>query len=472
MDEEKREEVCTILLSLLLSRQGSTPVTLLDQEYYDLEKECIPWRKFGYSDLIDFLKSAPRQFLVESRIDGYYVSGIASHKSRHVSSLVSRQKSKPPPRMHHMPRRPIMTRYIPQQRMRNNTLPPNFLHALVQYIRNYPDGVSMQHIREHIQKTLPSITISVPDLRAQLYELTHQLRIDGEIIYPLLGNYTSLSVTNRKQPPPPMLKPRNVPYSAPIEICAGEDEGPEYSEEPDYDYTDEETFIPAGCISKNPSKPSRSRHRFEMNLMQNGQSSEQNVQLYHDNDNDITQNAQFSEQNAQSYHGNNDIDTDTYPNTYENDAINEGASNDENEHKETLLISQRTQLRLRQLLEKYPEGIWCAQLPDKYLEEYKVRLNYIELGFTSVRGYASYLKDIFYMTQENSTDDFLLFSAERPRISEDTFEPNPAKEEAISRERHDSYYGAHAQFNVDNDDPPIPADVVSNISNVIFFIIA
>ncbi|XP_012228560.1 uncharacterized protein [Linepithema humile] len=432
-DKDKRGEIYKLLLSLLLARQGSTPIALLDQDYYEMEGQRIPWRKFGHTDLVDFLRSAPQHFLIESYNGGHYVRGIASDKSKHVSSLVARQKSKTLPFRTQRTRRPIMTRYIPPHRPRGK-VPPTYLHQLVQHIKNNPDGVSMHHIKEEVQKDLPSMTITAQDLRVQLYELSHQLRIDGEIIYPVQANDTSQDVRSYNQPP---LMPELQNASSLVKMCAGGDEESDCAE----DFADEENFIPAGCISNNYSKPSRVHERLAANFALDAQSSEQNAKFYYDNNDDI--NACFP---------------------VKNDSINMETMTDSESVGISALISQRTRSRLKQLVEKHPQGIWCADLPDMFLKEYNVSLNYIDLGFTSVREYASYLPDIFHMTQENTKDDFLLYNADKkPMIPEETFQPNFAEGEASSREQHDDYYGVRAQLD-DNDDLPIPADVSPDIT--------
>lgn len=442
MDKEKREEVCKILLSLLLARQGPTPIPVLDNDYYEAEGERIPWRKFGHTDLIDFLKSAPHQFSVQLYNGVHRVYGIASDKSRHVSSLVARQKPKIlPPRV---PRtyRPVMMRYIPQQRPCKK-IPPDHLHYLVKYIRKYPDGVSMHKIREFVDYELPFMKISVQDLRTQLYDLSHQLRIDGEIIYPVQIDSASRNVNYKQSPSliPPQVQ--NSSYSASVKVCPGGDEESDYMDD-----LAENNFVPAGCISNNHSKSSRVHER---RVAAN-----------------FTQNTQFSEQNSQLYYNKNDnINDDVYLTT-ENYSINMTETIKDNEQMDiSELINQKTKLRLKQLIEKHPDGICCADLPDLFLKEYNVHLNYIDLGFTSVREYVSYLTDIFYMIQKSENDDFLLFSIDKKPMIEKACKPNSTEGEASSRERRDDCYGVRAEIDDDNDDSPIPANIVSNINNIV-----
>ncbi|XP_050577776.1 MATH and LRR domain-containing protein PFE0570w-like isoform X2 [Bombus affinis] len=78
-----------------------------------------------------------------------------------------------------------------------------------------------------------------------------------------------------------------------------------------------------------------------------------------------------------------------------------------------ILINERIKFRLEKLIQNHSDGIWCADLPEKYLEEYKVPLNYAELGFNSVREFASQLPEIFHCIQPRDTGDFMLYYAKR-----------------------------------------------------------
>ena len=74
------------------------------------------------------------------------------------------------------------------------------------------------------------------------------------------------------------------------------------------------------------------------------------------------------------------------------------------------LVSDRTKFRLEKLIQKHEDGIWCADLPRIYDEEYKVTLNFMDSGFTSVREFAAYLNDIFVLDQPKERGDYKLYS--------------------------------------------------------------
>ncbi|TGZ57145.1 Tudor domain-containing protein 5 [Temnothorax longispinosus] len=90
MNNQNLDEIRKLIQALLLSRNGATAVPLLERNYYDAENTRIPYRQFGYYNLVEFLQSFPEHFIVEQYNGGHYVRGIPSERSRHVSSLVSR----------------------------------------------------------------------------------------------------------------------------------------------------------------------------------------------------------------------------------------------------------------------------------------------------------------------------------------------------------------------------------------------
>ncbi|XP_017875887.1 uncharacterized protein LOC108622490 [Ceratina calcarata] len=79
----------------------------------------------------------------------------------------------------------------------------------------------------------------------------------------------------------------------------------------------------------------------------------------------------------------------------------------------TILISDHIKSQLEKLISKHSDGIWCENLPNAYLDEYKVHLYYVELGFNSVLEFTSILTDIFHLVQCKETGNFKLFYSKR-----------------------------------------------------------
>ncbi|EFN69730.1 Tudor domain-containing protein 5 [Camponotus floridanus] len=427
INSAKLDEVRKILLSLLLARPGSTSVAVLDQDYYEVEGERIPWRKFGFADLVDFLSSMPEHFVIEWYNGGHHVRGIASEKTKHVSSLVSRQKLPPkskyiPPRFRQSNVNNRFPNRLPQMQRARVRVTAEQLSYIVAYVRNKPKGISMRNVILMLQKRWPHITVSMYDMREQLRELSHFLYLDCDMIYPKSSvNDVSRNVKNHPQ----SSTSQNVPRSPAREtVCVGGEEGSDFSEELD----DEGIFVPSNYVSNNYPKQSQTSGRIAASFPRS-MNNEQNAMLNH----------------------NDDVDDDNYLND-----LPEIAS----------LIDNRTKSRLDQLIRKHPEGIWCADLPEQYFKEYNVHLNYKELGFMSVRDYVSYLTNIFYMTQENLTGDFLLYTADnRPIVPDQDSRTESTDKRSSSCEQYDEHNGVRRQY--DNDDnAPIPADVSPTITKI------
>ncbi|XP_043475199.1 uncharacterized protein LOC122506870 isoform X2 [Leptopilina heterotoma] len=99
--------------------------------------------------------------------------------------------------------------------------------------------------------------------------------------------------------------------------------------------------------------------------------------------------------------------TTTKNSVNDNSIIND----DSNRDYSSILINSRIVGRLRELIEKHPDGIWCAELPTIYFDTYTSTLNYVDLGFESVREFASSLSNVFHCVQVFEGGDHKLYNA-------------------------------------------------------------
>lgn len=392
VDDSERDEVRTIISSLLVSQKNAITISLLDREYYKEEGTHIPWRKFGYAHLLEFLESMPQYFKIEQKHGSHYIRGIPSEKSGHVSSLVARQKTPKnnTPYKHYKP-----SYYTPYMQRPKNRISAEDLNALVMYINDNPNGISIQMALLMIQKKVPHITISMNDLLEQLYELSHQLYINGEVIRPLRinGNHDF----------------RKTNFQSPLVSGSHNTQSPQVI----YDVAGNESDEPT-----NLSNYSKSFNELLPNFIPN-LTANHNELLNCNNDDD-----------GYGAVGGDEASVKT-------DDLSQ-------------LINKRMKSRLEQLIQKEPHGIWCAELPDKYLKEYKVPLNYTDLGFNSVREFVSYLPDICYTVQKYPNGDFKLYSTNR-----NTNELKSRRTDEAN-EQYDSY---------DDKNLPVPLVLVSYILN-------
>ncbi|CAB0030170.1 unnamed protein product [Trichogramma brassicae] len=95
--EAKLKEVKSIIRSLLISniKVDVKPVSL-DSMYFELEGKRIPFREFGYQNLIEFLSKIPDTTrFVKNRAGEMCVKHVDTEKSAHISDLVYKQRAPP-----------------------------------------------------------------------------------------------------------------------------------------------------------------------------------------------------------------------------------------------------------------------------------------------------------------------------------------------------------------------------------------
>ncbi|XP_011059039.1 PREDICTED: uncharacterized protein LOC105148801 isoform X2 [Acromyrmex echinatior] len=446
-----QDEIRTLLLSLLVSRKDAIPVVVLERDYYNMEKKRIPYRKFSCNNLVQFLQSMPEHFIVEEANGGHYVRGIAD-KSKHVSSLVSRQKNSS--------NKNLRTRYSSRQATTFNRriqharipirIPNGTLIDLIDHIKTHPNGMSLQNALLYVQAKIQHVLISHQDLRAQLREVTHQLCIDGNMIYAIQNGLQS-NVAQQPSNQQSLLEESSIQLrneselsGDSISLSTQQTEYPAGEENFELDYFDDEDedyFV--SPYSKNNIDNCQKRPKTSEMLATN-----------------LAQHVK-SEQTDMFNYSKSPDDNEIFESLMTNSNCTEMRATECPQDKSEI-VSDRIKARLEKLLQKYPDGIWCAELPDIYLKEYKVHLNYSNLGFTSVREFTSYLPKIFYMTQVNKTDDFKLYSADK--------RPVVPKAESINETSHNHQYDEHGSVysehgtRCNSDDDPIPSEISSSIT--------
>lgn len=287
--EEKLREVKAILRSLLISSGREITIHQLNKNYQDEEGEYIPFRKFGYSTLEDFLNHISDTLRLHyNRNHELCARHVDTEKSAHISSLIARQKSKPK------------------------------IHKGIAGFKTRP-GFNNNYSK-------PS-----PNMRSQFRTRTsHQLLSTGRV--------SSSKFSGNSQSTSRYANPQSST-----------------------------TTLQKSSISNN--RPTLPTH----------------LQSYHP-----PQSAVIS----QTYENKN---SDPLPKKLERDII----------------INERTKIRLQMLLENHPEGIWCSELPDTYKSEYKIDLEYVDLGFNNITEFVAAFPDIFKVTQPQSTNRHMVLDARK-----------------------------------------------------------
>ncbi|KAK2584648.1 hypothetical protein KPH14_006995 [Odynerus spinipes] len=442
----KRDDIQKIILALLVSQKNAISLTHLDRDYLEQEGEHIPWKEFGYISLFDYLKSMPKYIHLE-RINGmYYVRGIATDKSKHVSSLVARQKeSSKKPAYTRKAYRP--SHYYPRTQRPRIHIPANILSDIIHIVREHPNGINKEYILRKVNEKLLYINISIMDLEEQFKDLSHELFIHGNLVFPTKSRGTCLS--DQIVSPETLSKVEENLQSqhttATPKYCVSGDSDSELNVDDDNDFS----FVSPcnvlnGINENNKNTTSKKKQPISMFI----QETVSKCHMQGDQCNDtFMQNIKENEYNNLENNETLHISTEKECQGDINYLDNESAK---------ILINERTRFRLERLIEKYPNGIWCAELPEKYLQEYKISLNYIELGFNSVREFTSYLPEIFECKQLQPSGDFILYNAKNKLI--DVKQKDRVKNQNIA-EIYSQLYQEEDQIEA------LPVIVSSDISN-------
>lgn len=164
----KRELCVKVIRSHLISCPGGLTIHQLERDYEATENEKLPFRLFGHSDVLSFLKSLPSVVRIDYR--GHQMSqiilhGIADASSKHVKDMVDHQKTKRnasrPPRIfqQNQPRRPMT-------------------HAAVS--RKWNATVVSAFIQENVQRVVRKLKAGMTvNLFCNLYEKEIGFPLDG-----------------------------------------------------------------------------------------------------------------------------------------------------------------------------------------------------------------------------------------------------------------------------------------------------
>ncbi|XP_034181912.2 uncharacterized protein LOC117605114 [Osmia lignaria lignaria] len=388
-NSQKFENVRTTILSLLLARKGGSTLRQLDNDYCEVEGACIPWKDFGYVSLLNFLQSMSRNIQIERKNNTIILKGIATDKSKHVSKLVAGQKSQT-----NVVGRKIFkpSHYYPKTSPPKFHIPADILLRIIDLINDHPDGINKDHILQAVQSLMPYANIQMQDMEEQFRELSHKIFLTNHKVYPknCLKKTNGMSSSNCKTYD-------EQKQTSPIVTVGGEEDSDDMLDDHDDD-EDDFRFTP------------HSYNESATNIKPTSNFIKETVSKYQNQITESTSNVQCEHNNSHYLHDHNLNNAVQSHIEYNNNATEERRNSLDGKNGE-ILINDRIKFRLEKLIQNRPNGIWCAELPEVYLEEYKVSLNYTELGFNSVREFASQLPEIFHCVQPHGTGDFMLYYA-------------------------------------------------------------
>ncbi|CAL7947963.1 unnamed protein product [Xylocopa violacea] len=433
---QKRENIQTTILALLVSHKRGCTLKQLDSDYYDLEGERIPWRDLGYASLLSFLSSMSKTVEVEMENNTIIVKGIASEKSKHVSKLIDNQKCQKPP-VRRRSYRP--SQYFPKTAPPRVRIPAEILRKVIDLVNEHPDGVNKNYVLQEIHLCMSCVNISMEDLEEQLHELSHQIYQSNNKIYPVHSGKIKNSDCLQKDNNMSSSESRHITQSeqkcnSVIVTVAGNENTDNTL---DYDEEDIFDFIPSARTTYLDQTRSITKIKPTANFIEDTVSKCQDQIIEH-----TLFNNNYNDSAQKQIEHNMNVKKD------EEDHLN---------YKDCeILINERVKFRLEKLIQNHPDGLWCADLPEEYLEEYKVSLNYAELGFNSVREFASQLPEIFHCVQFCDSGDFKLYYAKREIPSNKTKETYKTNN---LMELHHIYEA--------NKEEPLPAEVSLNTCKIL-----
>lgn len=92
------DDLDSVLLNLkacLLSTKGGIPLSQIENEYFKLNGERIPFRQLGFPSLEALLQSSGK-FDIQNYGGNAIVKALSTSKTQHLTELIKKQKSKPP----------------------------------------------------------------------------------------------------------------------------------------------------------------------------------------------------------------------------------------------------------------------------------------------------------------------------------------------------------------------------------------
>ena len=448
-DDAGLREIKSILRSLLISASSrDTTIRQLNGLYRDMESRNIPFRKFNYSNLHEFLESMPDTLQMRYNRDGELCAyHVDTDKTRHVSSLVARQK-KPPKRSKstctYRPRNNYQ-RYQSYARPAMNFSSPvsdDIVNAVLSQMKYAPgrrpgQGIRKADILSKVRERVGrSIMYTIQHLTKNLNGLSYLLLFEADCIYfkdeltkaredqrttyanvtqpPMDTNsiYKSVNNHNTYQQPGHMYNS----VTQPVPINNNIIKQPVSSDD----------FKPQ-TITPNKSMETPAFNNFNHNIIDKQQSATPNC-------NGRLSDDQHDQQPVES--------------------AKTQSANDE-------LVKERTKIRLQKLMEKHPEGIWCAELPSLYKSEYNLNLEYNDMGFNSITEFVAALPNIFSIVEPPNTNRQMVIDARKIN--------SPTKDQKTktlaSLYNFDDY--------IANEPEPIPTNLVNfnfnEISSNIFF---
>lgn len=167
------EEIKMLIRGLLISVKTQMTVEDLRKDFKRTEGRDIPFRKLGFNNIIEFLRSIPDTVLIEIHRGIPYVLPVVEEKIAHIEALVSKQKTTNKSIFYRPPRKIVHTQETfgapLQQRIPKAYVPPP-LSRVPSHFNNFNENLYYGHYPEPLALTphppppyrLPQYPVELP----------------------------------------------------------------------------------------------------------------------------------------------------------------------------------------------------------------------------------------------------------------------------------------------------------------------
>ncbi|XP_057326360.1 uncharacterized protein LOC130668211 isoform X1 [Microplitis mediator] len=186
--QQELKDVTTVITSILTAKKPprGIPLVNLDQDYYEFESQRIPYRRLGFSSLVDFIKTIPEVEIYE-RGTSHFINFLGKNSTRHISDLVAKQRN---PSFKNRSRS-VNTRktapamYRPRDSSSSSSsIDPKVTSYISSIIYNHPYGMKESELIQKLLHKRPYLTLSSYQCKEHLRILDREVVIRDDLIYP------------------------------------------------------------------------------------------------------------------------------------------------------------------------------------------------------------------------------------------------------------------------------------------------
>ncbi|XP_034934642.1 uncharacterized protein [Chelonus insularis] len=404
VNSKEINEINSLIVAQLAAEKNKTaiPIAKIERDYREETGERIPYAKLGFPKLVDYLKTVPGVEVIEM-YNAHYVNFMGTEDSQHIVDLVSKQRYKNPPRN--------ARRYTGYTKNSSNSYGSrsygsltrtnrNITDNILSILRRYSNGLTRTELLQKLNYEC-ALDENLTTLNDYLKILGKQITIRDKLIYENIRKKSDDSHNSGYYRCDQVDSTRFNHYDANYQSTYTNNKTRSNPMKEDLDYNgfiDLETN--QFCVTENDLlheiKASDCNNHYNSVEEEHRMNYSDMAKLHQQN---ITHETLLCSDNSE-----NIIDT-----TNRREYIFS-----QNKDYVSTALSKRVKFRLEKLIQSRPQGIWCTELPKLYEEEYKIPLEWTNLGFHRLSDFTAHLSDIFHVIGPQLNGDFKLYNAKEP----------------------------------------------------------